>query len=168
MLAAVVTLVFAASIPANACWCRDPGSACDRVGGYETVFVGQAVALKDDSRQLDENGEAEVFMGGSHRRFTFQVEERFQGTSGKSVVVSTGTGGGDCGYAFTIGKTYYLPMPGSIPSIAGHAEPLKLNLSGDVAGLELVLTLPGAVCEEGDPVPPPNVPVTPPPSRPNY
>lgn len=92
-----VTLVSAAR--AEGCTCAGPASACAAFGNASAVFVGTVTGIKSGSQD-------EVERGAAPRRVTFAVNEAFSGVKGKKASVSTGLGGGDCGYRFVKGTRY--------------------------------------------------------------
>lgn len=84
---------------ADACSCMRPGPPCEAFWSTDVVFSGlvsevATVASKDPKEQWD------------RRRVRFTVEERLRGIEEPKAEVWTGMGGGDCGYAFTVGERY--------------------------------------------------------------
>ena len=86
-----------------ACSCARPGSPCNYYGTASAIFVGRAVGSAERKTVIDENGDKITYDVGTIR---FLVLENFKGASGYEVQVSSGTGGGDCGYWFRRNETY--------------------------------------------------------------
>lgn len=90
------------SSQALACSCIRQGSVCESYGNSNAVFIGEVLEMKDATK--DSPSEE---IQWTPLKFTFKVTEAFTGVeSGKTVEVSTGRGGGDCGYRFEVGETY--------------------------------------------------------------
>src|ERR1044072_625838 len=85
---------------AEACSCGGPGSACLSFGYASAVFVGTVTEVKNIQQDA---GQGRFYM---RRVATFLVEEKFSGVEGTFVSISTGMGGGDCGYTFAKGTSY--------------------------------------------------------------
>ena len=88
---------------AGACSCAEPPPPRVALERAMAVFTGKVVRIE----------KAEV-----ERRATVEVEKNFKGAGGKTVVVNTGLGGGDCGYGFKEGQRYL---------IYAHGEPNALS-----------------------------------------
>jgi hypothetical protein len=103
---------------ADACSCVSPISICratwtstDTFVGKATtfenaaVFVGRVTAMEDAA-----NPPGLEVTGPDRRRVHLRVSERFVGLDPAEAEtdVYTGIGGGDCGYPFTIGETYFV------------------------------------------------------------
>lgn len=58
--------------------------------------------LTRGDRELAEEEEEKIF----RRRVELKVEESFKGATARKVILYTGWGGGDCGYAFDRGSRY--------------------------------------------------------------
>jgi hypothetical protein len=98
----LVTLVSAAR--AEACSCMMPGPPCQEFGEASAVFVGKVTGVVSGKPLKSSDGGEEP--GWATRTFKFAVTEAFSGVEGKAVEVSTGLGGGDCGYTFMKGTSY--------------------------------------------------------------
>jgi hypothetical protein len=97
----VFTLLFVAPSLVRACSCAVGTGGCGMaLSQGSVVFLGQVIA-RDESNDGDSNG-ATTYV------FHLTVTENFQGADqrGREVAVSTGRGGGDCGYPFQIGTSY--------------------------------------------------------------
>jgi len=90
---------FGLGMSANACQCNEPPPATEAYKSSTAVFVGTVV-----SGRL----EADFW-----RRYEFRVDEPLKGKLGTKVEISTGRGGGDCGYSFEIGEKYLVYAGGS-------------------------------------------------------
>lgn len=90
---------------ATACWCRDPGSGCEKVGNHDTVFVGTVLSAKDNHpRPAPEPDGSEEVGFGPDKTFTFSVDEGFQGAKSKTIDVVTGNS--NCDFWFKLGERY--------------------------------------------------------------
>lgn len=97
----LVTLVSAAR--AEACSCMMPGPPCQEFGEASAVFVGTVTGVVSKPLKTPDGDEEP---GWATRTFKFTVTEAFSGVEGTTVEVSTGLGGGDCGYTFARGASY--------------------------------------------------------------
>lgn len=116
LLAAVVLSVGALSWPgsAQACSCAGPGSPCNAAWQADAVFVGHVVSISSTAG----------------RRVELAVIESFRGLQLSQVTVVTGYGGGDCGYPFEIGQSYFVyvyrtPEGQLSTSICSRTRPLR-------------------------------------------
>lgn len=92
---------------AFACTCSlpDPGKSLRKQVAEErnesrAVFVGEVVEVTSDPNLL----EVEV---------KFKVERSWKGFRASEITITTGRGGGDCGYRFEIGERYLVYASGS-------------------------------------------------------
>jgi hypothetical protein len=94
------------------CSCAGPGAPCQDYGRAAAVFVGTAIAVRTVERLAPgdisrlRQAEQEDIDYRAPRTFKFSVEQSFLGVAATNVEVSTGRGGGDCGYDFRIGTRY--------------------------------------------------------------
>jgi carboxypeptidase family protein len=104
-LAVASTVLFAASAtPLHACTCVPHSALCGAAGDFwrtTAVFIGRVesverAAAKQAARPI------------GTRRVRLRVLEAFRGTTapGSDVIVTTGSGGGDCGFPFAEGQEY--------------------------------------------------------------
>lgn len=104
-LPSVLGLVLAAlGQPAAACSCAyilGQDHACVSYPNTSAVFSGRAASVS----VVRGNEEA---WGPRHRVVRFEVLEGFSGVDGTTVDVVTGMGGGDCGFEFETGKSYFV------------------------------------------------------------
>lgn len=90
-------------VRAVACSCAGPGIPCQDYGRASAVFIGTAIAVRTVERTTDRDGNGIDYWP---RTFKFSVEQSFLGIQSTEVEVSTGLGGGDCGYGFKLGSRY--------------------------------------------------------------
>jgi hypothetical protein len=88
----VAAAVFCAASVATACKCAPPPAPKKALAASSAVFLGKVTSI-------DRKGDARV-------KVTFEVQTNFKNTKVKKVTVSTGRGGGDCGYRFKEGEAY--------------------------------------------------------------
>ncbi|HEX6186314.1 MAG TPA: carboxypeptidase regulatory-like domain-containing protein [Pyrinomonadaceae bacterium] len=121
LLLAVSSLfvLLAAAARVEACTCGGPGAPCEAFGGSAAVFVGTVTDIKSGTRGAPARGED---VDWAPRTVTFSISEAFSGVEGTTVQVSTGLGGGDCGYSFVKGTTYLVYAYG-----AGSGERRRLS-----------------------------------------
>src|SRR5215471_6995865 len=99
-LSAALAVVLLSPVSAWACSCLPTGPACQVFFQAHAVFVGRVLGIttfKVPSPIPNQN----VTFG--RRRVRLAIAEAFSGVSGNEVEVTTGVGGGDCGYDFVIG-----------------------------------------------------------------
>ena len=95
-VAFAVAALAAGSARLHACTCVLDSLPCAPEWFADAVFVGEVTAI-------DPLTEPHIL---SSRRITFAARENFKGIEGRLVEVRTGSGGGDCGFAFGVGNTY--------------------------------------------------------------
>jgi hypothetical protein len=100
---AIVTIVLAAT-RSEACSCAGGSSPCQEYGRAAAVFVGTPISVRTVPRPATPDGNDLDYW--APRTFTFSIETSFLGIAPPETEVSTGQGGGDCGYGFTIGQRY--------------------------------------------------------------
>ncbi len=96
-------VMLGAASRAEACSCAGPGALCEAFGGAAAVFVGTVTDITRRPRKTPAPGDEPDW---APRTVRFSVSEAFSGVEGAQVEVSTGLGGGDCGYNFVKGSTY--------------------------------------------------------------
>jgi hypothetical protein len=104
-LIACLLITAAAVRPAEACSCVASGPACEDYWRVSAVFVGRVVSISRDAGKLPARAPA--------RRVRFDVSEAFSGVSKGTVEVTTGAGGGDCGFPFKEGVEYLVYANGA-------------------------------------------------------
>lgn len=102
VVAGILALLTFVSPAAHACTCGGTGGPCESYGTAAAVFVGTAVNSYDIKLKESDPREA----AWTPRAFKFSVEQSYLGVDGTEIEVSTGRGGGDCGYDFKIGQRY--------------------------------------------------------------
>lgn len=104
LIAAVLVAAVMHPDAASACSCIGGTPLCQAFFEGEAVFVGKVVSIDEETRQIQPAPGALSTVG--YRVARFDVVEGFRGINTQRVDVTTGTGGGDCGYAFQRGETY--------------------------------------------------------------
>ena len=100
LIAASVLLILTVNAdPASACSCGSSGPPCQSFFRVDAVFVGVVRTITEVEAPPDP-------MPFRRRLVTFTVERALRGLEGASVGVTTGMGGGDCGYEFKAGERY--------------------------------------------------------------
>ena len=102
--AGLATLVLAAR-SAEACSCRFPGpSLQEAIAHSDAIFLGKAMKIEWVGRDF-EPGHQPGLLPVS-RAVTFEVDTQWKGESAAAITVHTGSGGGDCGSSFDVGRDY--------------------------------------------------------------
>jgi hypothetical protein len=95
-----IAFVLIATSAAFACSCVSMGEGvCQLYWNTPAVFSGRVVQIDPIPRGTDEN----AFMS---KRVRFAVIDAYRGVTGETAEVLTGSGGGDCGYNFTLNESY--------------------------------------------------------------
>jgi 5-hydroxyisourate hydrolase-like protein (transthyretin family) len=111
VLASIVLVTFGTLIAARVaegCTCVESGAACEDYWKASAVFLGRVESI---ARQPVK---PPARMPGS-RRVTLAVLEPFSGVQKGTVEITTGSGGGDCGFAFREGGQYVVYAQRSEP-----------------------------------------------------
>lgn len=103
-----------------ACSCTMPRAPSEELKKATAVFSGMVT-------DIDRN------LTGYGYKVKFDVEKIWKGISDKTVVVSTGMGGGDCGYGFKEGEKYFVYAYGDISSLSASicSRNRLLSAAGD-------------------------------------
>src|SRR6266404_5945871 len=135
IVAFALIAIMLAVTSAAACSCAGGASPCQEYGRASVVFVSTAIAVRTVARPANSDKvETEYW---APRRFKFFIEKSFLGLTGTETEVSTGLGGGDCGYDFKIGKRYvvYAYKSGKtgrlVTSICSRTNPFE-NANDDI------------------------------------
>jgi hypothetical protein len=88
---------------ASACSCAGPGAPCQDYGRATAVFIGTPISVRT-AEQTSTRSPGEI--DWLPVTFKFTLEQSFLGVESREVEVSTGRGGGDCGYNFKLGNRY--------------------------------------------------------------
>jgi len=99
----------------------------EHVRGSQKIFIGSVVtALAPDTSDIYHPA-----------RWKLSVERAFKGNVEREIIVKSGSGGGDCGYPFTIGKRYlvFTDGEGNSTTICTHTQELS-GFSYDLYYLE--------------------------------
>ncbi len=102
-VAAMFACVWTTEARLIACSCIGPQPSCQATWQAHAVFVGQVVDITDAQPAARPDSPAALF---DRRRVSFKVSETFRGDVGASVIIRTGFGDADCGYAFAVGSSY--------------------------------------------------------------
>jgi hypothetical protein len=118
-------LALLTDLSAGACSCANPPSPADAFLEATEVFAGIVInitlfqpglpaVVKLDSMRTVEPPPPQI-IDIPMKQVTFQVSETWKGSNTIIKAVSTGLGGGDCGYPFVLGSSYlvYTYGPGS-------------------------------------------------------
>jgi hypothetical protein len=121
-----------------ACSCVQVGNAdpAGAVGGTDAVFRARAVAtamvLTNDDGAILREGDRETPTGFVQRLVVLRVEELFKGDVAPLTILITGSGAGDCGYAFEDGKEYLIfatwRSEKRLTRLAGSAKALTTSI----------------------------------------
>jgi hypothetical protein len=101
-VAAILGCLATSEARLSACTCRLAISSCVAFEDAEAVFVGQVLEITPIKPAPTEGAPLHFFA----RRVSFKVTESLRGGLDDTVEVYTGSGGGDCGFGFTKGKSY--------------------------------------------------------------
>lgn len=160
----VIALVMMLTLTSNAygCSCGGGGTPCQEFGRSSAVFVGTVTGLRTVQRPHPRNQEELEKLRRAEtewwtpRTFTFSVDLAFLGVDGTEVEVSTGSGGGDCGYDFVSGKRYlvyaYRSTQGNrlVTSICSRTKPYEaadedIKFLGKLPSISLGVTIYGEI-----------------------
>lgn len=94
----LIALFFLCAGKSYACSCAGTAMPCESYWTASAVFVG-TVSYSTTASKPGGHDEG-------RRVFRFTIEKAFRGVEGSEVEVSTGLGGGDCGYPFQLGARY--------------------------------------------------------------
>lgn len=137
MIFSVVILFGFESI--KACSCANSPSPIAEYKTTPIVFIGKVKSIVEDKAKIERFGEEDEVRTGLVAYL--DVIEPFKGLKQKEATIITGGGGGDCGFHFEVGKTYFVfasPLnknsSGNIVSatIWGNSNPSQKKLIGDV------------------------------------
>ena len=102
--ALMIALVGALMAPAaEACDCAATGPPCFAFPKSPVVFAGRVTGISDLPIPQGTGKNESVFR---YRLVRFEVEETFRGQQRTTIEVTTGEGGGDCGFYFRTGERY--------------------------------------------------------------
>jgi len=90
--------IFIGSFPsvASACSCAELPTAAEELERSKAVFSGKVLDIKDKRS-------AQGYVTKSVR---FEVTKTWKGVEQSQIIITTGQGGGDCGFNFTEGQEY--------------------------------------------------------------
>ena len=99
LISAAALLITIHADRASACSCAASGPPCQGYFQVDAVFAGTVTAISE----VNDHGDDPLF---ERRVVRLATQRAFRGVEGPTVDVFTGTGGGDCGYAFKTGEQY--------------------------------------------------------------
>jgi 5-hydroxyisourate hydrolase-like protein (transthyretin family) len=102
LIPVAVLVLLLTPLRAEACSCTQSGPACQEFFQAHAVFVGRVLDIAEN--KLPSPTPAQMMF--ERRRVRLAVMEKFSGVFDGEVAVTTGMGGGDCGYGFVVGETY--------------------------------------------------------------
>lgn len=79
-----------------ACSCAQPPGVKEELSQSKAVFSGKAIKVEEKKSAA----------GFTTKSVLFEVKEAWKGVSQSPIEVTTGAGGGDCGYEFKKGQSY--------------------------------------------------------------
>lgn len=101
IFALLFALLFAFPVSTEACSCIASGPPCQSFWNTDAIFSGQVTEIADTPVKSKDSA-----FPFRTRTIRFTVNESFRGMDEKIVEVTTGIGGGDCGFAFQTGQSY--------------------------------------------------------------
>jgi len=126
---------------AGACSCEASGPPCQNAFQVDAVFVGTVRSMSTIATTVDSPY--------VRRLVVFAIERGFRGADGPTADVTTGIGGGDCGYEFKIGLRYVVYAfrstsgSGLSTGICSRTRPVS-HAAEDLRYLEQLASAPGA------------------------
>ncbi|MGV2940533.1 LPXTG cell wall anchor domain-containing protein [Mesobacillus sp. LC4] len=93
----VLSLFLIGSFPAvsNACSCAELPTVAEELERSDAVFSGKVIEIKE-----------EKVKGYMTKKVLFQVTNTWKGMDESQAIITTGLGGGDCGFRFIEGQEY--------------------------------------------------------------
>ncbi|MEH7444246.1 hypothetical protein V7201_18185 [Bacillus sp. JJ1122] len=90
--------IVAGSFPSvtSACKCVEPPTAARELERSQAVFSGKVLDIKDKRNSK----------GYISKSVLFEVKNTWKGVTQSQIIITTGQGGGDCGFTFTKGQEY--------------------------------------------------------------
>lgn len=123
MVASAMLMLAPLADDALACSCAQSGPPCQAAWTADVVFSGTV-------RAIDRIESSAGDLTFDRVRVTFEVEQGYISAPSRVVEVRTGSGGGDCGYSFKIGKRYLVygwnrPATGLTTGICSRTRPIE-------------------------------------------
>lgn len=135
LLPLVALIAVLAPARADACTCVVGAPVCDTFWKTDVVFAGEVLEIAPIP-----NPSGRQFM--AHKRVRFRVDQSWRGAVEGTVEITTGAGGGDCGYGFEKGERYLVYASardgGLSTSICSRTRPLA-RASDDLDYLKTAL-----------------------------
>ncbi len=109
------------------CSCLSVGTALQEQKSSTVVFLGQVSSIEQRSAQMDKSAFTRAWewtkalLGAAspsesenrYNRVGFKVKRTIKGAAKANIELSTGLGGGDCGYEFELGSDYWVYARGT-------------------------------------------------------
>lgn len=134
---------------AMACSCLPPASVEQQKAQSTRVFHGRVVSVEERTTEMQRGWLQRVggwfgrllrtepaAQGYPYRRVSFEVVETFKGPHLSRLVLSTGIGGGDCGYPFEVAQDYVVYAHGTAQALEAGICSLTGPASDPGSGLE--------------------------------
>lgn len=103
-VAAMLGCLLTTQAPLSACECVGPVTTCLAAERAAAIFVGQAIEITKRGVAVPDAPPA----GANWRRVSLKVTESLRGDVPDAAILFTGSGGGDCGFDFSAGKSYLI------------------------------------------------------------
>ena len=120
-LLVLTTLLALTPQVALACMCPPPPPAKEAAKSSDRVFLGKVTSIRDHTTSdftiwiKDRIADLGAALGKDwrispedyfYREVTLRVVENFKGAPVNELLITTGSGGGDCGFPFDVGQSY--------------------------------------------------------------
>ena len=147
----ILLTLFARPTPVFACSCVIPDSPPIEVGQADAVFQGRVLSIVDKQNAVASLlNRVRNWIGLSYYynprfygyRVTFNVSSSWKGVTATVTEVTTGYGGGDCGYLFKVGADYVVYAYGHANDLAVSICSRTAELSSASSDLSYLNTLP--------------------------
>jgi 5-hydroxyisourate hydrolase-like protein (transthyretin family) len=137
-LLAVALLTLLLPRVCDACSCLESGPACEDYWKSSAVFLGRVESIVSQKAKLPAQP--------ARRVVTFSVTEPYSGVQEGTVEVTTGSGGGDCGFAFREGVEYvvYAQRAGSSLTVSICSRTREVSKAADDLGYARAVASGGA------------------------
>lgn len=96
MIAVMIAGVVAWPTAASACSCEQPPGVAEELSRSDAVFSGKVISIEEKPPLLSVPSKTVIF----------QVGRIWKGIEQSQVKITTGQGGGDCGFDFNMGQEY--------------------------------------------------------------
>ncbi|KRG11142.1 hypothetical protein ACA30_09010 [Virgibacillus soli] len=96
LLLSLFSFLHLSPIPAQACSCAELPGVEEEFERSTAVFSGKVIDIREKTNSA----------GFNYKSILFQVIQTWKGVNETQVIITTGLGGGDCGFAFKEGQEY--------------------------------------------------------------